>query len=240
MKKRPPKARTKAAKTAPRATVRQARRSPDGPKWATGKPPRPLKRALPTGQADTRLFRVLVETAAIPILVLSSDFRVVDLSSEAEQLYGQVRKSLIGKRYFESLDPDRRGGISLDDFRGVLAGRPVRGAEGRVQRPDGSERVLLWNANCLTRSDSTPFGILAVAHDITERQRAEEALREREARLSSIIETAPDSIITIDERGIVQSFSVAAERLFGYSAGEVIGRNVNVLMASPYTAPHDS
>jgi len=240
MKKRPPKARTKAAKTAPRATVRQARRSPDGPKWATGKPPRPLKRALPTGQADTRLFRVLVETAAIPILVLSSDFRVVDLSSEAEQLYGQVRKSLIGKRYFESLDPDRRGGISLDDFRGVLAGRPVRGAEGRVQRPDGSERVLLWNANCLTRSDSTPFGILAVAHDITERQRAEEALREREARLSSIIETAPDSIITIDERGIVQSFSVAAERLFGYSAGEVIGRNVNVLMASPYKEQHDS
>jgi PAS domain S-box-containing protein len=183
---------------------------------------------------------VLVETAAIPILVLSSDFRVVDLSSEAEQLYGQVRKSLIGKRYFESLDPDRRGGISLDDFRGVLAGRPVRGAEGRVQRPDGSERVLLWNANCLTRSDSTPFGILAVAHDITERQRAEEALREREARLSSIIETAPDSIITIDERGIVQSFSVAAERLFGYSAGEVIGRNVNVLMASPYKEQHDS
>jgi PAS domain S-box-containing protein len=204
------------------------------------KPPRSLKRALSTGQADTRLFRVLVETAAIPILVLSSDLRVIDLSSEAEQLYGRLRKSLIGKRYFASLDPDLCGGMTADDLRGVLAGRPVRGAEGRVQRPDGRERVLLWNANCLTRSDRTPFGILAVAHDITERQRAEEAVREREARLSSIIETAPDSIITIDERGIVQSFSVAAERLFGYSAGEVIGRNVNVLMASPYKEQHDS
>ena len=58
-------------------------------------------------------------------------------------------------------------------------------------------------------------------------------IEEREARLRSILETAPDAIITIDERGIVQSFSIAAERLFGYAAGEVIGRNVKMLMPAP-------
>jgi PAS domain S-box-containing protein len=64
-------------------------------------------------------------------------------------------------------------------------------------------------------------------------------IEEREARLRSILDTAPDAIITIDQRGIVQSFSNAAERLFGYAAGEVIGHNVNMLMSSPHHEAHD-
>jgi two-component system, LuxR family, sensor kinase FixL len=68
---------------------------------------------------------------------------------------------------------------------------------------------------------------------------AEARARDREARLQSILETVPDAIITIDERGDIESFSPAAERLFGYSAGEVVGRNVNILMPSPYHERHD-
>jgi two-component system sensor kinase FixL len=68
---------------------------------------------------------------------------------------------------------------------------------------------------------------------------AEARARDREARLRSILETVPDAIITIDERGTIESFSPAAERLFGYSAGEVVGRNVNILMPSPYHERHD-
>lgn len=60
-----------------------------------------------------------------------------------------------------------------------------------------------------------------------------------EARLRSILETVPDAIITIDERGAIQSFSPAAERLFGYAADEVLGHNVNILMPSPYHERHD-
>src|SRR5262249_27938679 len=63
---------------------------------------------------------------------------------------------------------------------------------------------------------------------------SDDALQEREARLRSILETAPDAIIVIDERGIIESFSPAAERLFGFTADEAIGRNVNILMPSPY------
>src|SRR6185437_9467868 len=65
-------------------------------------------------------------------------------------------------------------------------------------------------------------------------------LREREAHLQSILDTIPDAVVVIDERGLVQSFSAAAERLFGWSAPEVIGRNVNMLMPSPYREAHDS
>ena len=56
------------------------------------------------------------------------------------------------------------------------------------------------------------------------------ALREREAHLRSILATVPDAMIVIDAAGIISSFSSAAERLFGYKAGEVAGRNVSLLM----------
>ncbi len=62
----------------------------------------------------------------------------------------------------------------------------------------------------------------------------------RESHLQSILATVPDAMIVIDERGIMQSFSTAAERLFGYSANEVIGKNIKMMMPSPYRENHDS
>jgi two-component system, LuxR family, sensor kinase FixL len=62
----------------------------------------------------------------------------------------------------------------------------------------------------------------------------------REAHLQSILDTVPDAMIVIDEQGIMQSFSSAAERLFGYSADDVIGTNVKVLMPSLYRENHDA
>ena len=61
----------------------------------------------------------------------------------------------------------------------------------------------------------------------------------REAHVQSILDTVPEAMIVINERGIIQSFSVAAERLFGYTAPEAIGLNVKVLMPAPYREAHD-
>jgi two-component system, LuxR family, sensor kinase FixL len=68
---------------------------------------------------------------------------------------------------------------------------------------------------------------------------AERALRESEAHLRSVLETVPDAIIVINDRGLIQSFSPAAERLFGYLAAEVVGQNVKMLMPQPYHDEHD-
>jgi PAS domain S-box-containing protein len=70
-------------------------------------------------------------------------------------------------------------------------------------------------------------------------QRVEASRHEGDVRLRAIIETAVDGIITIDPDGIIESFNAAAERLFGYTAAEAIGRNVSLLMPTPYREEHD-
>jgi two-component system sensor kinase FixL len=70
--------------------------------------------------------------------------------------------------------------------------------------------------------------------------RVNAALAEREAHLSSILQTIPDAMIVIDEKGLIRTFSPAAERLFGWTAAEAHGRNVAILMPSPHREAHDS
>ena len=65
-------------------------------------------------------------------------------------------------------------------------------------------------------------------------------LEARTAHLQSILDSIPDAMVVIDERGLIQSFSSAAERLFGFTAPDVIGKNVNILMPSPYREDHDA
>ncbi len=60
-----------------------------------------------------------------------------------------------------------------------------------------------------------------------------------QARLESILDNIVDGLVTIDERGTVQSFNKACERMFGYKAGEVIGKNIKMLMPTPYAENHD-
>jgi two-component system sensor kinase FixL len=74
----------------------------------------------------------------------------------------------------------------------------------------------------------------------TQREKAASALRDSAERLRAILETAVEGIITIDERGIVESFNLAAERIFDFKAAEVIGKNISMLMPSPHHEQHDS
>ena len=84
-------------------------------------------------------------------------------------------------------------------------------------------------------------GELHRQHDdlVVVHEQAEAVLRDSEARTQAILHTAVDGIITIDDRGIVESFNPAAERLFGYTADEVVGQNISMLMPSPYREEHD-
>jgi two-component system sensor kinase FixL len=92
--------------------------------------------------------------------------------------------------------------------------------------------IAWWGEQVIKTRDqarSTAANLLASTHD----------LRSREAHLQSILETVPDAMIVIDETGLMRSFSSTAERLFGYSAAEVLGQNIKMLMPSPYRENHD-
>ena len=85
-------------------------------------------------------------------------------------------------------------------------------------------------------------GELHQRHDdlVVVHQQAQAVLRDSEARTRAILQTAVDGIITIDTGGLIESFNPAAERLFGYTADEVLGQNISMLMPSPYRQEHDS
>jgi two-component system sensor kinase FixL len=112
--------------------------------------------------------------------------------------------------------------IDLQHQIGGHGGHWIRLRGGPVRQPDGSVRMLS-----------------GVVLDIDEQKQMEQALRTRESHLASILATIPDAMIVIDERGIMQSFSRAAERLFGYPDGQAIGQNVAILMPEPDRARHD-
>ena len=81
------------------------------------------------------------------------------------------------------------------------------------------------------------LGGLRTANDQLARSRDE--LEEREAHLEAILATVPDAMVVIDEQGAIQSFSSAAETMFGCSASEATGQNVRMLMPEPYRGEHD-
>src|SRR6202040_1868540 len=84
-----------------------------------------------------------------------------------------------------------------------------------------------------------PGHLSGLVIDIDDQKQIEEALRTREGHLRSILETIPDAMIVIDGSGIMQFFSSAAERQFGYSEQEAIGQNVSILMPNPDRSRHD-
>ncbi|MFQ5580792.1 MAG: PAS domain S-box protein, partial [Nitrospiria bacterium] len=79
----------------------------------------------------------------------------------------------------------------------------------------------------------------SLQREITEREKAEREARESEARIHSILDTATDAIITIGEKGIIETFNHSAEQIFGYTSREVVGHNISMLMPSPDREKHD-
>jgi two-component system, LuxR family, sensor kinase FixL len=87
--------------------------------------------------------------------------------------------------------------------------------------------------------DGGPARLSGVMIDIDREKRLEDAVRTRERHFRSILETIPDAMIVIDEHGIMQFFSSAAARQFGYSEAEAIGKNISALMPEPDRSRHD-
>ena len=111
--------------------------------------------------------------------------------------------------------------------------------EFRIVKPNNDVRWLRTRAFPVFAKDGMVHRIAGFTTDITEKKNGEQALRESKEHLLAIVNTAVDAIITINYQGIIKSFNSAAERMFGYTSDEVIGKNVNILMPSPHREEHD-
>jgi two-component system sensor kinase FixL len=166
------------------------------------------------------------------IYMLDPDGNVTIWNEGAQRLKGWTAAEMIGK--------------SADVFYpadAIAAGKPASiraeaAACGKIEiddwrvRKNGSEFLAHIAITALKNPDGTVRSFAIIVHDVTDQRAAENALRNSEAHLRSILSTVPDAMIVIDERGKMVSFSDAAERLFGYTQAEVLGANVSMLMPS--------
>jgi len=185
-------------------------------------------------------YRLLVDAVKdYAIFMLDPTGLVVTWNTGAEHIKGYRAAEAIGKHFSLFYTPED-----------VASGKPEReleiaAAEGRLEddgcrvRKDGSR---FWVNVVITafRNDAGELmGFVQVIRDMTEQRARDYALREAEERMRSVVNHVIDGIITIDERGLVESFNPAAEKTFGYPAGEVVGRNVSMLMPEPHHSGHD-
>ena len=152
-------------------------------------------------------------------------------SPELYDIYG-IRPEEFGdtqgawERY---LHPDDRGEM----VRAIEQSRTSGGAEDRefrIIRPNGEIRWLVGRWRWISDRSGQPARLTGVNIDITERKRADDVLRESEARTRAIFESALDALITMDAEGRVQDWNPAAEQMFGYSQSQAAGRMIDELI----------
>jgi PAS domain S-box-containing protein len=112
--------------------------------------------------------------------------------------------------------------------------------EYRLRRRDGQWRWILDHGVPLHAEDGEFLGYIGSCLDVTDRKRSEDALREREGRLQAILNTAADSIVTIDRNEVIVAANPATEQMFGYTHEELLGQKIRVLMSQPRPDEHDS
>ncbi|MBX4952121.1 PAS domain S-box protein [Rhizobium binae] len=153
-----------------------------------------------------------------------------------ETLYGWSREEAVGQVVHELLATQFPRPV--EEIRDVI--RRNGAWEGEVMHRHKDGRTLFIATRWVGINHSSSTGIIVQANnDVTEMKKAQDDLAEREAHLRSILDTVPEAMIVIDNAGTISSFSAAAERLFGYSAEEVFGKNVKILMPQPDRDAHD-
>ena len=186
--------------------------------------------------------------ARLEAIIASTDDAIVGKDLEgivthwngaAERIFGYSAAEIIGRSIMLVLPPDKEE-EEREILRRVAVGERVEHFDTKRRRKDGAIIDVSVTISPIADRDGNIVGASKIARDITAAKRAQQDLLEREALLQSVLDTVPDAMIVIDTKGIIQSFSKAAERLFGYSAEEARGRNVSMLMPEPDRGRHDA
>ncbi len=196
-------------------------------------------------------FRILVET--IPGTVyqcrMDKDWTMLFISDEVERLSGYPASDFINNRmrtFASIIYPDDERHVEEAVAAAIKNRRPYT-IDYRVVDAGGMIHSVHEQGQAIFGSDDVPESLVGTVIDISDRKAAEQKLRDSERRISeqltyqsALLENAADGIVVIDEHGFVQTFSPAAERIFGYSASEVLGHNFKMLSPEPIRRKQDS
>ncbi|HVJ53972.1 MAG TPA: PAS domain S-box protein [Aliidongia sp.] len=183
----------------------------------------------------------VIETAVDGIVIIGERGTIWLFNQACERLFGYRAAEVLGQNvrmlmpepYQSAHDSYLKHYRDTGERRLLGGGRDLEGV-----RRDGSVFPIHLSIGEIATTEAGRL-FVGFIRDISEQRAAEEELREQAERVRSILETVPDALILIDESGSVESFSPAAERLFGWSSDEVRGRNINMLMPQPYREQHD-
>ena len=189
---------------------------------------------------DTDQLLRLMNDAGILVLVINLEGRIVRFNHALEIATGVRQSEAESGDWFDLFVPEnRREEMRASCLKGSRSDNASPHSVPLVCR-DGRECLVEWFHSDLSNEQGERHGILCVGRDVTPLKNVRQALLASEERNRSVLETAVNAIVTISERGIMESVNSATERMFGYSSEEMIGKNVSLLMPSPYREQHDS
>ncbi|WP_413993416.1 sensor protein FixL [Labrys okinawensis] len=180
-----------------------------------------------------------LERTAVGMWDFDFSTRTFTVSDRARELFGLSTDGVLDyDKFLSLLDPQDSVATVSALQRSFETGGELD-VQCRVRTTSNANHWLRLRAGVTRDPSGDDLRLSGIILDIDEEKRLEDALRTREEHLRSILETVPDAMIVIDEAGIIQFFSRAAERLFGYRESAAIGTNVNVLMPEPDRSRHD-
>jgi PAS domain S-box-containing protein len=183
-------------------------------------------------EAAHRRIETILESITDAFLALDWNWRITYLNQRTarklERIQGGSRESFLGKSLWEVV-PQLAGSEFEKQGRRAMEERQPLHFEFFFAPMDTWHEVHLYPSE---------EGIASYSRDITERKRAEEALRVSEAKFSSIVSLAADAIVSVDEEQRIILFNRGAEQVFGYSAREVLGRPLDLLLPEGVRAVH--
>jgi two-component system sensor kinase FixL len=202
-------------------------------------PNQPQQVATPLYQRGHDLLSALLEVAGVLISVIDNDGRIILFNRACERLTGWSFEEIKDRFIWDVvLIPEETAAVK-QVFYDLVAGRFPNEHENYWKTRDGGRRWIHWKNTALTAHDGTVQYIIATGIDITERKQIEEALQESHQFSQAILDTTVDGIICIDADGRIAVFNQAAERIFGYTAAEVLGKKINLLMSQRDNDEHD-
>jgi len=183
---------------------------------------------------ERQLLRTLMDNVPDMIYFKDRESRFIRISKAHAKVFGLSDPAqAIGKTDFDFFGDQHARQAFADEQEIMRSGQPVLAKEERETWPDGRETWALSTKLPWRDTNGNIIGTFGLSLDITDRKRAERQLEERTAYLNALVENSPVAIVVVDAENRVQHCNPAFERLFLYREREIVGSNINDLVAPP-------